>query len=735
MIRLILLISFFILTFNFNLNAQWKLTNGKWGNIRCMEIYNDEILAGSYATVYKLSNNESKWKLFNEKGDYDFFQLKDIKSCNDSVFLLSDDFLFLTTDDGASWRKYPDSLFSNRLPNNINIRENFIYICTGNGLFLIDKNEGELKIFSNMIKSSLSTVYVFNDTIYLGGNHWDDPWVKRWPNLYISTNNGKSWMTIYDTLSTDIDKYTINCFDKQNNTIYAGTAGGVYISTNNGFNWAVTSLYQKNISCLKIIDNKIFAGTIDGLFVSTNNGETWSLRTKGLLYHQNLTYNYHRINSICNYNDKIYIGTENDGVYFSDDGGESWSSLNEGLGGGFVMELVADDSILYAGSYQFGLFKSTNFGDDWEKVLDKKITPAQILPSISYVVAEKNNIVIADYYSGLSYSHDYGETWYNPTDNVLKTKDLKIQCLSFYNSKIFAGFSAGVIISTDWGETWEYGHEDLMGYRIMDIAFKNNIGIAGVNLPRTLVSIDSGTTWDISKNGLPDSVLITCVTISGTNLYAGTYHIYNEKKEVVYGSGVYLSTDFGKNWIDINDSITRNLRIISVAVVDSIIFISSADNHGILLSTNNGKNWRFVNDGLATLSLSKLQIHKDFVYAATGDGIYKVKLSDFGIVGVEEPNVEKQNYLYCYPPYPNPTANIVRSLIYWDTSIDIENDDIAVYDIFGIKVSGKEKMTIDKQNTYSGLLTWDCSNVPNGIYLIRVVHGTKTWTMKVIVSK
>ncbi|ROL62554.1 hypothetical protein D9V86_00060, partial [Bacteroidetes/Chlorobi group bacterium ChocPot_Mid] len=90
---------------------------------------------------------------------------------------------------------------------------------------------------------------------------------------------------------------------------------------------------------------------------------------------------------------------------------------------------------------------------------------------------------------------------------------------------------------------------------------------------------------------------------------------------------------------------------------------------------------------------------------------------------------ETNNYLYCYPPYPVPATNTVRSLIYWDTSLDIENDDIAVYDIFGNKVAGKDKITIDKQNAYSGLLSWDCSNVPDGIYLIRLIHGTETRTM------
>jgi hypothetical protein len=97
--------------------------------------------------------------------------------------------------------------------------------------------------------------------------------------------------------------------------------------------------------------------------------------------------------------------------------------------------------------------------------------------------------------------------------------------------------------------------------------------------------------------------------------------------------------------------------------------------------------------------------------------------------------IDYHNYLYCYPPYPVPATNTVRSLIYWDTSLDIENDDIAVYDIFGNKVAGKEKITIEKQNAYSGILSWNCTNVPDGIYLIRLIHGSETRTMKVIVSK
>ena len=102
---------------------------------------------------------------------------------------------------------------------------------------------------------------------------------------------------------------------------------------------------------------------------------------------------------------------------------------------------------------------------------------------------------------------------------------------------------------------------------------------------------------------------------------------------------------------------------------------------------------------------------------------------------VQNTETEIMNYLFSYPPYPMPAINEVRSLIYWDTSIDIDNDEMFVYDMYGTKVAGKEKLRIDKLTAYSGNLVWDCSGVPTGIYLINIKHGTQTRTIKAIVTK
>lgn len=100
-----------------------------------------------------------------------------------------------------------------------------------------------------------------------------------------------------------------------------------------------------------------------------------------------------------------------------------------------------------------------------------------------------------------------------------------------------------------------------------------------------------------------------------------------------------------------------------------------------------------------------------------------------------EIEIENSNYLYAFPPYPLPASKEVRSLIYWDTSIDINDDEKSIYNIYGLKIQCKDKLRIDKLNQYSGNLIWDCSSVESGIYLIYIKHGTTSVTIKVIVSR
>ena len=97
--------------------------------------------------------------------------------------------------------------------------------------------------------------------------------------------------------------------------------------------------------------------------------------------------------------------------------------------------------------------------------------------------------------------------------------------------------------------------------------------------------------------------------------------------------------------------------------------------------------------------------------------------------------IENNEYFYAYPAFPNPAKGVVRSHIYWDMRTDIEQCQIGVYDINGNQVAGKSEILIEKLSEYNGYLTWDCSGVPDGVYLIYINHGKIKMPIKVIVSR
>jgi hypothetical protein len=99
-----------------------------------------------------------------------------------------------------------------------------------------------------------------------------------------------------------------------------------------------------------------------------------------------------------------------------------------------------------------------------------------------------------------------------------------------------------------------------------------------------------------------------------------------------------------------------------------------------------------------------------------------------------ENQIEEVNYLYTMPPYPNPTRSDVTAKFYWDSRIDIDNSEIGVFDLNGNKVSGKENLTFDKLNEWSGNIKWNCVGQPKGTYLIKIQHGNNTKSLKVVVN-
>ena len=144
------------------------------------------------------------------------------------------------------------------------------------------------------------------------------------------------------------------------------------------------------------------------------------------------------------------------------------------------------------------------------------------------------------------------------------------------------------------------------------------------------LSTDNGLTWTEVNNGLP-ATYIWYLKVSGNNLYACTG-----------GVGLFRTTDSGASW--------SNLGLISeviytCAVNGSAIFAGTHD-HGIYRSTDDGVNWNQVNNGLNTIDVRALFVNGNSIFAGTFPGMYRS-------------NDNGENWVELTNGLPNPMVNVL----------------------------------------------------------------------------
>ncbi|MHB8337039.1 MAG: WD40/YVTN/BNR-like repeat-containing protein, partial [Ignavibacteriaceae bacterium] len=92
------------------------------------------------------------------------------------------------------------------------------------------------------------------------------------------------------------------------------------------------------------------------------------------------------------------------------------------------------------------------------------------------------------------------------------------------------------------------------------------------------LSSNNGTNWTQINSGLTNFVInALVVSPNGTNIFAGT------------AKGIFLSKDNGTNWVSIDSGLT-NQYVWSLFISDTNLFAGT--EKGVFLSTNNGANWK-----------------------------------------------------------------------------------------------------------------------------------------------
>lgn len=311
-------------------------------------------------------------------------------------------------------------------------------------------------------------------------------------------------------------------------TYYMGTTGGgVWKTEDMGINW-------RNVS-----DGYFKTGTIGAIAVAESDPNVVYVGT-----------GEHAVRGVMTH--------DGDGMYRSTDAGKIWKKIGLDLSQHIARVVVhpknpdvvyvAAQGALYSPSQERGVFKSTDGGTTWKKVLyvDDKTGAAELSmdannPRILYAAMWEHGrlpwkVISGGPGSGLYKSTDSGETWEKMTKGLPEEMGKMAIAVSRSNSdKVYALIESdstkdarGLYVSNDAGKSWSQVTDDARlvqrawYYIELFIDPKNENTIYVLSAP-ALRSTDGGKTWD---------------TLSGTH---GDYH------------DLWINPDHPNNFIISND--------------------------------------------------------------------------------------------------------------------------------------------------------------------------------------
>lgn len=225
------------------------------------------------------------------------------------------------------------------------------YIYSGSSIAGVyrssNKGTNWVSVNNNLPNSNAWELYMNNDTLFAGFFG---------PGAFRSTDHGNTW----DTLLVGSLNSSVRGFISNDKYLFAATWGnGIFRSSNGGNNWTQINNGINHLTFWDIFaieDTLIAAGSGGGIYRSTNNGNSWGQSNNGLT---DLT--TYRLTMLHNY---IFVGAAFSGVFRSSDYGKSWLSV--GPASQTIYAFLAFDTLLFAGTANSGIYISSDYGNTWE---------------------------------------------------------------------------------------------------------------------------------------------------------------------------------------------------------------------------------------------------------------------------------------------------------------------------------------------------------------------------------
>jgi photosystem II stability/assembly factor-like uncharacterized protein len=247
--------------------------------------------------------------------------------------------------------------------------------------------------------------------------------------------------------------------------ICIASGNGIHRTTDGGKSWKITTGWQITEALWVTIDPKdpaiIFCATPYGVYRTTDGGAGWEEKSRGL------EAKFTSSIVIDHANSKILYCSTEDGVYRSDDGANTWKCTGLSVGGvRIVVQHPKDASILFAGTDDYGIYRTRNGGKYWEKC------EAGLDQSTFYTITfDPNNpesMYAGGYVTGVYKSIDGGESWRRVNEGLTTLNVHSIAVDPTNSNRVYAGTMwGGIYRSDDGGATWH--HAGLSGSQVWRI--------------------------------------------------------------------------------------------------------------------------------------------------------------------------------------------------------------------------------------------------------------------------